>query len=373
MDVRASLEDVIRRLMVETPPDPNAEPSLTPAARMRGRQLGTLAVLSGDKAMGRVGEFNLGDIEKDVARGETLAARREASQAMRLQGGLGLLSARDIAESNRVSREQIAEGNRQTRETLAGLARANRPDTALTVLEDSQGKKWWSDPRTGEVLGEVGIGLPPIRGAAATAAATNPAQPGAEVPDFRRNRPVSEKTVSDITNYDNQLNQFGQLNEAFKPSFAGSTGVPMLGKAENVIGRMYGSDASNFWKRYQNWFNETLKTMSGTAVTKAEMDRFESAQITPDTPVNEIRRNLVQQQQALTSARNKRIANEKAAGFNVGNMPALPEVQGPKPGAFQEYEAGGIFARGTPKASQQGMSPADRAEMLQLRQKRDAK
>lgn len=316
-NVRASLEQVIAKLMAQ---EPAKVPTLSPEETLRKRQLGTLGVLSGDRPSGLVGGQLLSDVEKDEARRELVASREAGTTASRLQGALGLLSARDIASEREQSRRDIA-----------NLAQAGKQPPAMTVIEDEQGNRFWADSHTGNIIKPVTVGGEPL-GPKTTKL------PATEVEKLATKQGLAET--------------FQGLSASFDPKYASTTGLPYLGKAENFFGKIGSTEAANWFKNYNEQKNIVRKELFGTALTKVERSAFEAAIIDEDTPATEIPRRLAQQARASAMAYNKILNAQKGAGYRT-DMTPLEVPEAPLPGGPTPSVRGGLLAPGTLNSAQQ--------------------
>lgn len=238
-DVRGTLEEVISKLMAQ---EPTKVPMMTPEEIARRRQLGTLGMLSGDRPMGLVGAENLRDVEREQARHELLANREEVNRSARIQGALGLLSARDIAKDREETRRQLAE-----------LGRANKPQPAMTMVTSEDGSRHWVDSHTGDYVKPVEIGGKP---------AMTPLSEGArkEQADLSQQINATDLAIKGATDYPAA---FGTMR-GIPGGIAGQFG-------ESVAGKFNTPEETDARSQVFNVMSSVIKQRAGTAQSASEL------------------------------------------------------------------------------------------------------
>jgi len=129
---------------------------------------------------------------------------------------------------------------------------------------------------------------------------------------------------------------FANLVTSFKDKYGGS---PILAKTQNVlgkyrpmgIGRRY-EDQANWWQNYNEQKNAIRHSLFGSALTTAEQQAFDAANIVEGMEAKQIRERLRQQAAMATRAYNKLRANFGNAGYDVSSFQDLVEPQATLPG-----------------------------------------
>jgi hypothetical protein len=221
-------------------------------------------------------------------------------------------SRREQAEAERVSRNEQRAEDRALRLALAG--NRNQQEPMVPVVDESGNTVYM--PRS------QAAGMKVPQKAAAP-------------------KLMPESAVKDLAAMESDAERISELAGTFQTKFGPSLPVPGVGKVERAVGSLVGSDASNWYSRYQSYANEVLKRMSGSAVTQQEMERFNAAMITEQTPASEVPRRLAQQQAAIASARNKLLQAHQQAGYSTGTTAPTPVPGAPGPGQRTDTPSAG--------------------------------
>lgn len=101
-----------------------------------------------------------------------------------------------------------------------------------------------------------------------------------------REKPLPTQAVKILDERTGLADQMSDLNDRFKPEYAGHT---LAGGLGNTVGELTGGalganpDQVEWWKSYQNWVNDVRKKLFGSALTATEKGEFTKAIITPRT------------------------------------------------------------------------------------------
>lgn len=113
---------------------------------------------------------------------------------------------------------------------------------------------------------------------------------------------------------------YKDLSGSFKEEWAGS---PLLGNAQNALGRFVGAgyeDQANWWQRYQEQTNLVRNQLFGSALTASEKEAFDRANIVPGMKPSEIKRRLAQQAEVTQKGVRRLTENYGKAGYNVSDL-----------------------------------------------------
>jgi hypothetical protein len=129
---------------------------------------------------------------------------------------------------------------------------------------------------------------------------------------------------------------FADLVTSFKDEYGGS---PMLAKTQNVLGKYQplgmGSryeDQANWWQNYNEQKNAIRHSLFGSALTLAEQQAFDAANIVEGMEAKQIRERLRQQAAMAARAYNKLRANFGNAGYDVSSFQDVIEPTATLPG-----------------------------------------
>lgn len=238
------------------------------------------------------GEFVPSPIYED----EQHARREAASENQRAR-----MAASEEAQRARLEAQRIRdEDNRTLRKTLFEMGERGRNDRHQDLLGIRQqlADLKASTANKGRVL------------------------PGSEV------RGLSEK--------EGVASAFSNLVTSFKDAYGGS---PTLAKTQNVlgkyqplgIGRRY-EDQANWWQNYNEQKNAIRHSLFGSALTAAEQQAFDAANIVEGMEASQIRERLKQQAKMAARAYNKLLANFGSAGYDVDAFQNVAEPAATLPG-----------------------------------------
>ncbi len=219
----------------------------------------------------------------------------------------------------------------------------------------------WNSPQVQEIL----RGLTPAQ-RLAVEAQTDPEKRAAELAKFAKGKDLSQNTITKLGETGGAYGTFSNLYSGFSDDYAGAGyGIPgvgaAVGAAQNTLGRGgIGTETmqkqADWWSDYQTQKNLTRNTLFGSALTKTEKDEFDKANIHPGMAPEQVRKNLLRQQEAARAAAAKlarswatqgyrREAIEEAIGFNLDEL-----GEGKLRSPDEIYKAAGIGADKTSAA-----------------------
>lgn len=130
-------------------------------------------------------------------------------------------------------------------------------------------------------------------------------------------RPLPTSAVNDLVQNGAMASTIGQLNDTFKPDYAGQ---PVIGEAANLWGRTFGGSAApqaEWWQNYQGQKNLVRNKLFGSALTAPEKSEFEKADISPGMSPQVIQANLARQKEVATRAAQKLARAYLSQGYST--------------------------------------------------------
>lgn len=145
---------------------------------------------------------------------------------------------------------------------------------------------------------------------------------------------LSAPVITQLTKDADKLTTLGGLSASFKDDFGGS---PVLGEWENRLGRaglpLGDKDQAAWWQQYDRHKNVVRNELFGAALTAAEQEAFDKADITPGMSANTITTNLATQERVIRDALARKARVYGAQGYN---RDALIEATGLTPEVFDK-------------------------------------
>jgi hypothetical protein len=183
--------------------------------------------------------------------------------------------------------------------------------------------------------------------------------PGGPADKPTAKQPTYQQT-KEITGYLDRQDTLNRLADTFNEGYAGS---PVLGQAENWIGRTLGDPfdkgQAQWWQDYQSYINEVRHSLFGGALTATEKAEFDRAMVQPGMNPDQVRQNLTRQKQIVDNAIKRRMNIYGGQGYDMSSFggEATPDmsVDVGRAGGRQQQTGGPIRKRIRDKRTGQPM------------------